>query len=109
MLFGTWTRDKTFPPDDGRSTHKDYSGRRFQRHLDAIDELHALARKGGLSCGQLSVGVLLRNPGLIGCIVGARNARQGALIAGLGGTVTGEQEAEVWNVIGRLQKDLETM
>src|SRR5439155_27090935 len=36
MLFGTWTRDKTFPPDDGRSTHKDYSGRRFQRHLVAI-------------------------------------------------------------------------
>jgi aryl-alcohol dehydrogenase-like predicted oxidoreductase len=109
MLFGTWTRDKTFPPDDGRSTHKDYSGRRFQRHLDAIDELHALARKGGLSCGQLSVGVLLRNPGLTGCIVGARNARQGALIAGLGVTVTTEQEAEVWNVIGRLQKDLETI
>ncbi len=109
MLFGTWTRDKTFPPDDGRSAHKDYSGRRFQRHLDAIDELHALARKGGLSCGQLCVGVILRNPGLTGCIVGARNARQGALIAGLGVTVTGEQEAEVWNIVGRLQKDLETI
>ena len=109
MLFGAWTRDKTFPPDDGRSTHKDYSGRRFQRHLDAIDELQALARQGGLSCGQLSVGVLLRHPGLTGCIVGARNARQAALIAGLGVTVTNEQDAEVWKIVGRLQKDLETM
>jgi aryl-alcohol dehydrogenase-like predicted oxidoreductase len=107
MLFGTWGRDKTFPASDGRSTHKDYSGRRFQRHLDAVDELQALARKGGLSCGQLSVGVLLRNPGLTGCIVGARDARQAALIAGLGVTVTAEQEAAVWEIIGRLMKDLE--
>jgi aryl-alcohol dehydrogenase-like predicted oxidoreductase len=107
MLFGTWGRDKTFPASDGRSTHKDYSGRRFQRHLDAIDELHGLARKAGLSCGQLSVGVLLRHPGLTGCIVGARDARQGALVAGLGVTITAEQEAEVWEIVRRLMKDLE--
>jgi aryl-alcohol dehydrogenase-like predicted oxidoreductase len=109
MLFGSWKRDKTFPSDDGRSTHKDYSGRRFQRHLDAIDELNALARQGGLSCGQLCVGTILRNPGLTGCIVGARSARQGGLIAGLGVTITAEQEAEVWKVIDRLQKDLESI
>jgi aryl-alcohol dehydrogenase-like predicted oxidoreductase len=109
MLFGTWGRDKKFPSDDGRSTHKDYSGARFQRHLDAIDELHALARKAGLSCGQLAVGVILRNPGLTGCIVGARNARQGALITGLGVTVTAEQEAAVWQIVGRLQRDLQTI
>jgi len=109
MLFGTWGRDKTFPPDDGRSTHKDYSGARFQRHLDAIDELHALARGAGLSCGQLAVGVILRNPGLTGCIVGARNGRQGALIAGLGVTVTAEQEAAVWQIVGRLQGDLQAL
>ena len=29
LLFGTWTKDKTFPADDGRSTHKDYAGRAF--------------------------------------------------------------------------------
>lgn len=109
MLFGTWERDKTFPSNDGRSTHKDYSGGRFQRHLDAIDELHAIARRGALSVAQLSVGVLLRNPGLTGCIVGARNARQGALIAGLGVAITAEQEAAVWDVMARLQKDLETI
>ena len=109
MLFGTWGRDKTFPPDDGRSTHKDYSGARFQRHLDAIDELHALARRGALSCGQLAVGTILRTPGLTGCIVGARNARQGALIAGLGVVVTDEQANEVWEIVSRLQKDLERL
>src|SRR4029453_18917388 len=38
MLFGTWNKDKTFPPNDARGTHKDYSGARFRRHLQAVDE-----------------------------------------------------------------------
>jgi aryl-alcohol dehydrogenase-like predicted oxidoreductase len=109
MLFGTWTRNKTFPPDDGRATHKDYSGRRFQRHLDAIDELHAVARAGGLSCGQLCVGTLLRMPGFTGSIVGVRNARQGALVAHLGVVVSDDQVRQVWEIVRRLEKDLETI
>lgn len=109
MLFGTWGRDKTFASDDGRATHKDYSGARFQRHLDALDELHKLAASGGLSVPQLCVGVLLQTRGLTGCIVGARSARQGALIASLGVVVTAEQAQAVWDVVGRLQKDLERL
>jgi aryl-alcohol dehydrogenase-like predicted oxidoreductase len=109
MLFGTWGRDKTFPADDGRSTHKDYSGARFARHLDALDELKVLAARYALSCPQLSVGVLLQTPGLTGCIVGARSARQGALIANLGVEVTKDQADAVWEIVGRLQKDLESM
>jgi aryl-alcohol dehydrogenase-like predicted oxidoreductase len=109
MLFGMWTRDKTFPPGDGRASHKDYSGPRFRRHLDAIDELHAVARRAALSCGQLAVGTILRTPGLTSCIVGARNARQGALIAGLGVVVTDDQANEVWDIVSRLQRDLERL
>lgn len=109
MLFGTWGRDKTFPADDGRAAHKDYSGPRFQRHLDALDELRTLAASAALSCGQLCVGVLLQTPGLTGCIVGARNARQGGLIAGLGADVTPQQAEKVWEIVGRLQKDLEKL
>ena len=107
LLFGTWRRDKTFPPGDARGTHKDYQGARFQRHLDAVDELAALARTGGLSCAQLCVGALLRTPGLTGCIVGARNARQGSLIANLGVTVSGDQADAAWEIARRLQQDLE--
>lgn len=106
MLFGTWGRDKTFPADDTRSAHKDYSGPRFQRHLDALDELKALAASYALSCPQLCVGVLLQTPGLTGCIVGARSARQGSLIASLGVDVTKEQADQVWAIVGRLQQDL---
>jgi aryl-alcohol dehydrogenase-like predicted oxidoreductase len=109
LLFGTWTKDKTFPADDGRSTHKDYSGPRFARHLDAIAEITKLAASNGLSCPQLCVGVLLHTPGLTGCIVGARNAQQGALIASLGVSVTDDQAKAVWRIADRLVADLATM
>src|SRR3954447_7862147 len=84
LLFGTWTRDKQFAADDARSTHKDYAGARFQRHLQAVDDIRAIAASGGLSVPQLCVGVLLATPGLTGVIAGARNAQQGGLIASLG-------------------------
>ena len=50
------------------------------------------------------MGVLLQTPGLTGCIVGARSARQGALIANLGVEVTTEQADAVWEIVGRLQQ-----
>jgi aryl-alcohol dehydrogenase-like predicted oxidoreductase len=106
LLFGSWSRDKTFAADDARSTHKDYAGARFQRHLDAVDEIRAVATRGGLSVPQLCVGVLLRTPGLTAVIAGARNARQGGVIAGLGVSVTGQQAGEVWGIVERLERDL---
>ena len=107
LLFGTWNRDKTFAADDARSTHKDYSGARFARLMDAVDELWAFARQGGLSCAQLCIGTLLHTRGLTGCIVGARNARQGALVASLGVTISDEQATKVWAIADRLYSDLD--
>lgn len=109
MLFGTWGRDKTFPADDGRSAHKDYSGKRFERHLQAVDEIRAVAASGGLSVAQLCVGVLLDTPGLTGVIVGARSARQGALIASLGVSVTSDQASAVWAIADTLARDLDAL
>jgi aryl-alcohol dehydrogenase-like predicted oxidoreductase len=106
LLFGTWTKTKTFPNGDARATHKDYSGARFARHIEAVEEITQVATKGGLSCPQLSVGVLLRTPGLTGCIVGARSARQGALMANLGVSVTDDQANAVWGIVARLEEDL---
>ena len=109
LLFGTWPRDKTFPSDDARSTHKDYLGARFQRHLQAIDEIRVVAMQSGLSVPQLAVGVLLQTAGLTAVIAGARNAAQGGAIAGLGISATDEQAAAVWTIVDRLSRDLEGM
>jgi aryl-alcohol dehydrogenase-like predicted oxidoreductase len=109
LLFGSWSRDKSFPADDARSTHKDYAGARFQRHLNAVDEIRAVATRGGLSVPQLCVGVLLRTPGLTAVIAGARSAQQGGVIAGLGVSVTEQQAGEVWGIVERLEKELGTL
>ena len=107
MLFGTWRRDKTFPADDGRSTHKDYSDARFQRHLQAVSDVTAFGTTCGLSCPQLCIGVLLRTPGVAGCIVGARNAFQGAMITSLAAQMTDDQAKVVWDIADKLRHDLE--
>ena len=109
MLFGTWPRTRTFSEGDARGDHKDYKGARFQRHLDAIDELMVIAEAAGLSTAQLCIGVLLRTPGLTGCIVGARDARQGAHIAELAATVNDQQAHAVEAVTAMLRRDLETI
>jgi aryl-alcohol dehydrogenase-like predicted oxidoreductase len=109
LLFGTWTKDKAFAADDARGAHKDYSGVRFARHVEAVTEITKIAIKGGLSCPQLCIGVLLRTPGLTGCSVGARNAQQGALIASLAVTVTDEQANAVWEIARKLEEDLKSM
>ena len=109
LLFGTWSRDKTFPADDARGDHKDYQGARFQRHLDAVDELKTVAAEGGLSVAQLAVGTLLHTSGVTGCIVGARTRAQGAAIAELGVTISDAQASAVWVIMDRLRADLATM
>ena len=106
MLFGTWKKGKTFAEGDTRGAHKDYQGARFERHLDAVARLRDLAAEGGLSTGQICVGRLLRTPGLTGCIVGARSARQGALIASLGVEISDEQVAAVDRIMAGLQQEL---
>ena len=106
MLFGTWKKGKTFGEGDTRGAHKDYQGARFERHLDAIAAVREVAADGALSTAQLCVGVLLRTPGLTGCIVGARSARQGAMIASLGVAVTDDQVAAVERITASLRDDL---
>ena len=109
MLFGTWSRTRTFEEGDARGDHKDYQGARFQRHLDAMDELTVIAEAARLSTAQLCIGALLRTQGLTGCIVGARDARQGAHIADLAATVNDQQAHAVEAVTARLRQDLEAM
>jgi aryl-alcohol dehydrogenase-like predicted oxidoreductase len=82
-------------------------GARFQRHLQAVDQIKALAAAAGLSCPQLCIGVLLHTPGLTGCIVGARSARQGGLIANLGVTVTDDQVQAMKAITASLEADLQ--
>lgn len=106
MLFGTWGPDKTFAAGDSRGEHKDYRGPRFLRHLQAIEELRAVAAGDDLSVAQLAIGALMCTPGLTGCVVGARNAAQGAALGDLGMPLSAKQLKAVEAIMTRLMEDL---
>jgi aryl-alcohol dehydrogenase-like predicted oxidoreductase len=106
MLFGTWGPDKTFAAGDSRGQHKDYRGRRFLRHLQAIEEIRAVGAEEELSVAQLAIGALMGTPGLTGCIVGARNAAQGAALGELGRPLTAKQLTAIEAITARLDADL---
>ena len=106
MRFGTWGPDKTFGPGDSRSEHRDYRGSRFLRHLQATEELRVIAVRDDLSLAQLAIGALMGTPGLTGCIVGARNAAQGAALRELGMPITAKQLSAVDDITARLLRDV---
>jgi myo-inositol catabolism protein IolS len=106
LLYGNWGRDKTFPPNDHRSERDDFRGPRLQRYLDAVDELKKIAEEDDLTVAQLSIGALLCHEGLTACIVGARNAEQGALLGDLGMPIKAKQLAAVDAVMEKLRADL---
>lgn len=106
MLFGSWTADKRFVAGDSRGQHKDYRGKRFTRHLQAIEEVRAVGVEEELSVPQLAIGALMCTPGLTGCIVGARNAAQGAALGDLGRPITAKQMTAIDGIIARLDADL---
>jgi aryl-alcohol dehydrogenase-like predicted oxidoreductase len=109
LLFGAWTRDKTFPPGDHRGERPDFTGPRLARHLDAVEELKTIAAGEGMNCAQLAIGSLMCGEGLSACIVGARNALQGAALGDLGMPVSAKTLAQVDAVCERLRVDLAAM
>lgn len=106
MLFGTWTADKTFPPGDHRGERADFRGASLTRHLQAIEELKTIAADDDLTCAQLAIGALLCHEGLSACIVGARNAVQGAALGDLAMPLKAKHLAEIDRVIQQLHADL---
>jgi aryl-alcohol dehydrogenase-like predicted oxidoreductase len=109
LLFGHWGRDKTFPAADHRSEREEFRGKKLARYLDAVDELKVIAADDDLTVAQLAIGCLLGNEGLAACIVGARNAEQGAVLGDLGMPIKYKDLARVDAVMKALFVDLAAM
>ena len=109
LLFGHWGRDKTFPAADHRSEREEFRGLKLARYLDAVDELKVIAEEDDMTVAQLAIGCLLGNEGLTACIVGARNAEQGAVLGDLGMPVKAKHLAQVDAVMAKLFTDLAAM
>ena len=108
MLFGTWSRTRTF--ERGRRARRSQglqgspfpaTPRRHRRDHERWPRPAASARRSCVSA------CCFERRDLTGCIVGARDARQGAHIAELAATVNDEQVRAVDAVTAMLRQDLE--
>lgn len=106
MLFGTWTKDKTFPAGDHRGERADFKGRRLARFLEAVEAIKVLAIEDDMTCAEMAIGALMCHEGLTACIVGARNAAQGAALANLGMPVKARHLEAITAILAQLTADL---
>lgn len=109
VLFGTWSKDKTFPPGDHRGERADFTGPKLARYLDAVAEIKAIAEEDDQTCAELAIGALLCSDGLTACIVGARNASQGSFLGTLGRPAKQKQLDAIDAITSKCLEDLKTL
>jgi aryl-alcohol dehydrogenase-like predicted oxidoreductase len=94
MLTGAMTRERaaTLPADDFRSRNPEFKEPRLSQNLELVEKLREIGARHGRGPGEVAIAWTLRNPGVTGAIVGARNAKQaeGVLRAGEFHLSTGE-------------------
>jgi aryl-alcohol dehydrogenase-like predicted oxidoreductase len=74
LLGGRMSTQTAFAPDDWRSHSSDFTGERFRRNLDVVDQLKDFAGPRGIALPQLAVTWTLSHPAVHVAIVGARRA-----------------------------------
>jgi aryl-alcohol dehydrogenase-like predicted oxidoreductase len=72
MLSGTMTPQTTFAADDWRRGSKDFTGDRFARDLEVVEQLKEYAAARGISLPQLAIAWTISNAAVDVAIVGAR-------------------------------------
>ena len=76
LLTGKIGLERTFPSDDGRSTHPLFTPQNRLAIIEAIQQIQHIAAKHDISVAQLSSAWCFHQPGITASIVGARTAQQ---------------------------------
>jgi aryl-alcohol dehydrogenase-like predicted oxidoreductase len=74
LLSGRFTRETTMADNDWRSRSDVFSGDGYDRNLEVVAALSALAGEHGLTVAELAIAWTLSNPAVDVAIVGARHA-----------------------------------
>jgi len=77
-------RDKELKPGDMRLTNPQLRGEALERKLDVVDQLKVIAGDAGLTLLELSMGWLIKNPGVTTIISGSRTVEQARTSAATG-------------------------
>lgn len=76
ILAGKLARDHHFPTRDSRNKYPMYQGDEWQKNLDFVERLRAIAREAGCTVAQLVVGWTIHQPGITAALCGAKRPDQ---------------------------------
>jgi aryl-alcohol dehydrogenase-like predicted oxidoreductase len=78
LLTGAMTRERAanLSADDWRRGNPEFQEPKLSQNLAVVERLHAIGARHSKSPGEVAIAWTLRNPGVTGAIVGARNAKQ---------------------------------
>jgi aryl-alcohol dehydrogenase-like predicted oxidoreductase len=96
LLTGKYAPNHTFPSDDERSQHPDFSGPAFRKNLARADRIGRIARRYGMSPVRIAIGWTLHQSDVSSCLVGAKSPEQVAEhVTGQGWRMTTEALVEI--------------
>ena len=76
LLAGKLTRDHVFAPGDGRAKYPMFQGDEWQRNMDFVEDLHAIADDIGCTVAQLAIHWAIQQPGITAALCGAKRPQQ---------------------------------
>ena len=96
LLAGKLARDHVFGPDDNRRKYAMYQGEEYQKNLDLVDKLRAIALEAGHTVAELVINWTIQQSGITGALCGAKRPQQiRENAAGAGWMLTPDQRARV--------------
>jgi aryl-alcohol dehydrogenase-like predicted oxidoreductase len=107
MLTGAMTRERSaaLPRDDFRSRNPEFQEPKLSKNLELVEVLKKIGARHGRNAGAVAIAWVLRNPAIMGAIVGARNAKQAEGVFRAGEfRLTAEEIAEIENAASSLAK-----
>jgi len=96
LLAGKLARDHVFGPDDNRRKYPMFQGEEYQKNLDLVDKLRAIAAESGHTVAELVIHWTIRQPGITAALCGAKRPEQiRENAAGAGWELTAQQLAQI--------------
>ena len=96
LLAGKLPRDLTLAPTDSRRKYPMYQGDEWQKNMDFVDRLQAVARRTGHSVAELVINWTIHQPGITSALCGAKRPDQIRETAGdAGWQMTPEELVEI--------------
>lgn len=76
LLAGKLARDHVFGQDDSRRKYAMFRGEEYQKNLDLVDRLQAIAAESGHTVAELVINWTIRQPGITTALCGAKRPHQ---------------------------------